>query len=53
MKAYAVREAIKLWSPPGVLVTSLPEGAATVTVNGSNYREFGKFGIGHSTAEAT
>jgi hypothetical protein len=27
--------------PPGVLVASLPEGAATVTVNGANYREFG------------
>jgi hypothetical protein len=27
--------------PPGVIVTSLPKGAAIVTVNGVNYREFG------------
>jgi hypothetical protein len=27
--------------PVGVLVTSIPDGAATVTVNGANYREFG------------
>jgi Family of unknown function (DUF6515) len=27
--------------PPGVMVTSLPNGAAVVTVNGVDYREFG------------
>jgi hypothetical protein len=27
--------------PPGILITSLPNGAVTVTVNGVNYREFG------------
>jgi hypothetical protein len=27
--------------PPGVIVTSLPNGAANVTVNGVNYLEFG------------
>jgi hypothetical protein len=27
--------------PPGILVTSLPKGAVTVTVNNVNYREFG------------
>ena len=27
--------------PPGVMVTSLPNGAALVMVNGVDYREFG------------
>jgi len=32
----------KIVDPPlGLLVPSIPDGAATVTVNGSNYREFG------------
>jgi hypothetical protein len=27
--------------PPGILITPLPKGAVTVTVNSVNYREFG------------
>src|ERR1700752_2941986 len=35
-------QSYKIVQPPlGVFVTSIPEGAATVTVNGANYREFG------------
>jgi len=44
----------KIVQPPaGVLVTSIPQGSATVTVNGANYREYGGVSTGHSTAEAT
>ena len=37
---------------PGLLVPSIPDGAATVTVNGASYREFGEYGPRRSTAEA-